>query len=124
MFYHIRCDPELGQGFCAMRRIPCACNACIEQLSYKWLPNTDKLLQPHYAIEPSLCKYSSILSGYNKWYITELKIDKDSTTKEEIQEMHETVLMGMTQVSSGEIQEESFGAFQTSDKETLGYNLC
>eukprot|EP00978_Attheya_sp_CCMP212_P009286 scaffold21956_cov70-Attheya_sp.AAC.2 len=34
--------------------------------------------------------------------------DKDTTTKEEMQEMHETVLMGMT---------------QTSDKETLGYYI-
>eukprot|EP00978_Attheya_sp_CCMP212_P047081 scaffold421216_cov54-Attheya_sp.AAC.1 len=32
MLYHIRCDPELGQGFCAMQCIPCACNACIEAI--------------------------------------------------------------------------------------------
>ena len=30
-FYHIRCDPDLGEGFCAMRRIPCACSGCVEQ---------------------------------------------------------------------------------------------
>ena len=28
-FYHIRCDPELGKGFCAMWRIPCACSGCV-----------------------------------------------------------------------------------------------
>ena len=28
-FYHIRCDPELGEGFCAMRCIPCACSVCV-----------------------------------------------------------------------------------------------
>jgi hypothetical protein len=123
MFYHIRCDPDLGQGFCAMRRIPCACNACVQQLSHKWMPNTDKLLQPRYAIEPPLCKYSAILHGHNKWYITELKIDQNTTTKDEMQAMHEGVLMGMTQVSSEEIFEGSFGAFQTSDKQTLGYYI-
>ena len=32
-FYHIRCDPELGEGFCAMRRITYACSGCVEQLS-------------------------------------------------------------------------------------------
>ena len=31
-FYHIRCDPELGKGFCAIRCIPCACSGCVEQL--------------------------------------------------------------------------------------------
>ena len=41
-YYHIRCDPELGEGLCAMRRIPCACSGCVEQLSKPWLPNLEK----------------------------------------------------------------------------------
>ena len=35
-FYHIRCNPELSEGFCAMRRIPSACSVCVEQLSKPW----------------------------------------------------------------------------------------
>ena len=65
-FYHIRCDTDLGKGFCDMRRIPCACTGCYEQLSNPWLPNRDKNLQPCYAIAPETCKYYSILRGYNK----------------------------------------------------------
>ena len=38
-FYHIRCNPDLDEGFCAMRRTPCACTGCVEQLSKPWLPN-------------------------------------------------------------------------------------
>ena len=41
-FYHIRWDPELGKGFCAMRRIPCTCSGYVEQLSKTWLPNLGK----------------------------------------------------------------------------------
>ena len=41
-FYHIRCDHDLGEGFCAMRRIPCACSGYVEQLSKPWLPNLGK----------------------------------------------------------------------------------
>ena len=67
-FYHIRCDPDFGEGFCAMRRIPCACTGYTEQLSKTWLPNLDKTPQPRYVIEPKTCKYFSILLGYNKWY--------------------------------------------------------
>ena len=62
-FYHIICDPELGEGFCAMRRIPCACYGLVEQLSKPWLPNLEKAQQPRYVIEPETCKYSSILRG-------------------------------------------------------------
>ena len=55
-FYHIICNPDLGEGFCAMRHTPCACTECSEQLSNTWLPNLDKTLQPRYAIEPKTCK--------------------------------------------------------------------
>ena len=57
-FYHIRCDPELGKGVCAMRLINCSCTGCVEKLSKPWVPNLDKTLQPRYAIEPETCKYS------------------------------------------------------------------
>ena len=55
-FYHIICDPDLDEGFCAMRRIPCACTGCVEQLSKPWLPNLDKTLQQRYVIKPETCK--------------------------------------------------------------------
>ena len=71
-FYHRRCDPDLDEGFCAIRHIPCACTGCVEQLSKTWLPNLYKNLQPSYVIEPETCKYSSILRGYNKWYIFQI----------------------------------------------------
>ena len=71
-FYHIRCDTDLGEGFCDMQLVPCACTGCGEQLSNPWLPNRDKTLQPRYSIEPETCKYSSILRGYNKWYISKI----------------------------------------------------
>ena len=62
-FYHIRCDPDLGEGLCDMRRIPCACYGCVEQLSKPWSPKLGKTQQPRYVIEPETCKYSSILQG-------------------------------------------------------------
>ena len=30
--YHFRVDPDLGQGKCTLRRIPCACINCMAQL--------------------------------------------------------------------------------------------
>ena len=71
-FYHIRCDPELGEGFYAMQSIPCAFTASVEQLSNTWLPHLDKTLQPRYIIKPETCKYSFIVPGYNKWHISKL----------------------------------------------------
>ena len=55
-FYHVRCDPDLDEGFCAMRRITCAWYGCVEELSNTWLPNSYKAPQPSYAIKPKTCK--------------------------------------------------------------------
>ena len=65
-FYHIRCDPDLDEGFCDMRQILCAYNGCVEQTPKPWLPILDKTLQPRYVIEPEKINYSFILRGYNK----------------------------------------------------------
>ena len=92
-FYHIRYDPDLEKCFCAMWRIPSSCTGCVEQLYNNWLPNLDKTLQPRYAIEPKTCNYSSILRGYNKWYISKLTLKIKKTDKMEIK--YELVLNGM-----------------------------
>ena len=60
-FYHMRCNPELGEGFCDIWWIPYACTGCVEKLSEPWLPNLDKIQLPCYVIEPETCEYSSIL---------------------------------------------------------------
>ena len=79
-FNNIRCDPDLEKGFCDMQRIPCACIECVEQLCNPFLPNLDKTLQTRYAIEPKSCKYSSIICGYNKWYIARLALKNKNKT--------------------------------------------
>ena len=75
-FYYIRCDSDLDKVLCAMRCILCACTWCVDKHSKTWLPNFNKTLQPKYGSEPEICKYSSILQGYNKWYIDKLTFKK------------------------------------------------
>ena len=60
-FYHIRCDPDLDKVFCAVRRIPCSCNGCVEQLSNPWLPNMDK---PYNHVMLSNPKHVGTLPSY------------------------------------------------------------
>ena len=35
--YHLRFDPKLGMGKCAIRRIPCACVPCKSMLEKPWI---------------------------------------------------------------------------------------
>ena len=103
-----------------MRRIPCACSVCVEQLSKPWLPNLEKTQQPRYVIKPETCKKSSILWGYNKWYITKLNLKKETKNPNEMKLKDELVLQGMIQEEADEIEYDTICAFKTSDCNTHG----
>ena len=83
-----------------MRRIPCACTGCVEQVSKPWLPNLGKTQQPRYVIEPETCEYSSILRGYNKWYIAKLNLKKETANPDKMKIKDDLFLQGMTQAAA------------------------
>ena len=83
----------------------------------------EKTKQPRYVIKPETCKYSSILQGYNKWYVSKLNLKKETTNPNEMKIKNELVLQGMTQAAADEIEYNTMGAFQTSDTNTHGYYI-
>ena len=36
-YYHLRFDPKLGNGVCAIHRIQCACVVCTSMLDKPWI---------------------------------------------------------------------------------------
>ena len=44
--YNICTNPDLGVGFAAILQIPCACDACFDQLELPWDPDTKPNNQP------------------------------------------------------------------------------
>ena len=82
-FYHIRCHPDLGEGFCAILCVPCTCYGCVEQLYNTWFPNLDKTLQPCYVILTNMCMYSSVLSVYINSISTNWLRQKEEKTRRE-----------------------------------------
>ena len=75
--HHYQTDPCLRVDKCAMRQIPCACIACTNQLSEKWINGLSPCKQPRYATVEG-CKYHFILGEYNKWIITFEYIQNDT----------------------------------------------
>ena len=66
-FYHIRCDPDLDKGFCAMRRIPCACTGCVDQLSnpgnLTWIKPYNHVMLLNHKHVTNLQSYMAIING-------------------------------------------------------------
>ena len=58
---HIRCDPDLDEGFCAMRRIPRSCTGCVEKSP---IPGYLTWIKPYNHVMLSNPKHVSTLPSY------------------------------------------------------------
>ena len=114
-----RADPDLGLGRVAVRRIPCACEACRSQFNQDWEPNVDATEQKRYA-SSTTCILWDIFEGLNDWNIVQLVPGFDND-EEEIQTIHRIVLDA--RIESLNVEEQNVGAFQTEDPDSDGYYL-
>ena len=77
--YNYRADPDLGLGWIAVRRIPCACKACIDQLKLPWDHSKGKQDQPRYKRNPKCEKEIHQLSLFHvrkcRWIFCSCYID-------------------------------------------------
>jgi hypothetical protein len=111
--YNIRTDPYLGVGFAAIRRIPCACHVCVQQLQEPWIPAISRKDQPRYK-QNKQCKLWPVFEGHNDWEIVQIRPGDDSA-EEELEEVYATVLESIADVIASEIEEEKIGAVSTVD---------
>jgi hypothetical protein len=125
--HHIRAEPELGLGVVAMRRIPCACDGCLEQLAKPWLPGLDASKQPRFAKGNKNCHWWSMFEGLNDWHIVELhrvrqKIAAvDEIAGNEYNEAQDVVLDAFAVRMAEDVVAGRNGAFMTEDPDTDGY---
>ena len=69
--YHIHFDPNLGDGICAIFRIPCAFVACTSILDHPWIAGVQSKKQACY--QPVInFTYWPLLGPYNNWNIIHL----------------------------------------------------
>ena len=62
--YHLRFDPKLGMGKCAILRIPCACVACTSMLDKPWMSGIPSEKQEQYK-PVTKCTYWPVLGAFN-----------------------------------------------------------
>ena len=125
--YSLHVSPELGLGYAALRRIPCACDACLRQLELEWQVGVAPEKQPRFA-SSTKCKFWPIFEdgagkpGLNDWRIVKLVPNKKSAPEEE-EEAFAEVLAGKTARIAEQIEIGNFGAFATLDEDADGYYL-
>jgi hypothetical protein len=113
--YNMRTDPDLGVGFAAIRRIPCACDVCYNQLNEPWIPTKTPKEQPRYKQNKD-CEMWDVFEGHNDWEIVEIR-PGENTPNEDMEEVYATVLESIADVMASEIEENKIGAVSTVDEE-------
>ena len=119
------CCPQLGLGKIALRKIPCKCVACNNQIKKKWIDATKPKDQPRLQLAKD-CKYLKVLGDSNKWLIVELK-ERDpnnsnyfSYQKEEVNLLKLQIRNHITLKVANDIEEGYIGAVVISDEDADG----
>ena len=84
--YHLRFDPKLGMGVCAISCIPCACVACTSMLDKAWIYGIPSDKQDCYKTVTK-CTYWPVLGAFKNWNIIELS--SKSTSSDTFDEIHQ-----------------------------------
>ena len=126
--YNFRADPDIGVGFIAVRRIPCACKSCTHQLSLPWEVGKAFDQQQRYLNDNDQCDLWYSLGSLNNWKLISFVDRKrpqsnrlSSTTKSIFNETIRNRALSLSSL----IEIDKYAAISTDDNNTMsGYYIC
>ena len=125
--YNYRCDPALGLGYIATRRIPCCCQACLNQLALPWDVTKSKYDQPRYQGDNQDCINWPIFGRYNNWrivFVTNKSAHDNNSYEDDLNESKQIAVDTIVNHVAKSIQIDNYGAVSTNDTATdHGYYL-
>ena len=103
--------PKLGNGFCAIIRIPCACVACTSILYKPWISDIPSYKQERYKPVTNFTFYPVLLS-FNYWNI--IQLSQKSTPYDAFDEIHQVVLDGISENMASLVESVEYGSISTT----------
>ena len=126
--YNFRADPVLGLGVVAVRRIPCACKACIDQLKEPYIINQPFHKQPRYKGDNVHCVLWNVLGELNNWIeisLFDTDVHKTKFTAKTTEQIFKKTLQKRAERLISTIEENNYAAIATSDHNAIsGYYIC
>ena len=99
--YHIRFDPNIDHGICAILRIPYACVACTSMLGQPWISGVQSTKQARY--QPFInCTYWPVLGPYKNRNI--IHLTPKSIPSKASDEIHQMVFDGISENMASLVQ--------------------
>ena len=116
--YHLRFDPKIGMGVCAICRVPYACVACTPMLEKPWISDISSDKQESYK-PVTKCTYWPVLGDFNNWNI--IQLSSKSTSSDTFDEIHQVVLDGISYNMASLVESVTYGAINTTGTSTNGF---
>ena len=113
--FHLRFDPKLVMGVCAIRRIPCASFACTSMLYKYFISGIPSDKQERYK-PVTKCSYWPLSGSFNNWNIIELS--QKSTSIDTFDEIHQIDFDGISDNMALLFESGKYGAITTTDTST------
>ena len=118
--YHLRFDPNLGHGICAIFRITCACVGCTSIMYQPWISGVQSTKYARYQSVIN-CSYWPVMDPYNNCSI--IHLTPKSIPSEAFDEIHQVVIDGISENIASLVQSGMYGAINKYDT-TKKWILC
>ena len=113
--YHLLFDTKLGNGVCAICRIPCCFVVCTSMLHKPWIPGIPSDEQERYK-SFTKCTYWPVLGSFNNWNI--IPLSHKSTASDASDEIHQVVLDEKSDNKVSLVESVNSVAINTTDTKT------
>ena len=109
----------------AVRRIPCYCPACREQLNKPWKFDSAKKKSAPLEEQPKFqpaedCIFAPYMGDLNKWYFVKVGERKGQSNESEINKIYQAALTTTEEDMRMEVTEDAYGAINCQDDEKGG----
>ena len=116
--YHLHFYPKLGNGVCAIRRIPCACVACTSILDKPWISVIPSDEQERYKPVTKFT-YWPVFGSFKNWNI--ILLSHKSIPSDAFDELHQVFLDGISDNMALLVESVKYSAINTTDTTTNGF---
>jgi hypothetical protein len=123
-FFH----PGMPHLTAAIRRIPCLCKGCYDQLSKPWVYSDTLENHPEDQEkfdEPSNCVFEPMMADLNKWHFVKVGVSKEVCDLEEVCAVYEDPQEAMDGIAEASIKYGTVGVINSAvtEEDTDGYRL-
>ena len=108
--FHFYCHYDMPKDTVAVRRVPCSCQSCHDQITKPWVKDLDWKKQPRFKL-PANCELKDQVEGLNHWKFITLAEDSNNFDQDEVDDCYDKTIADVELEMSLGIKKGKYGAY-------------